>query len=75
MTKALKEVLRRVETWPPEAQAEAVQSLLSIEEKHTGVYQVSDEEWLDLQEGIAQADRREFVPDELVAVSDKRHGR
>jgi hypothetical protein len=74
MTKALKEVLQRVETWPPEAQAEAVRSLLSIEEKHTGVYQVTDEEWLDMQEGIAQADRREFVADEVVAESDKRHG-
>jgi hypothetical protein len=73
--KTLKDVLQRLETWPPEAQAEAVQSLLNIEEKHTGVYRVSDEEWADLQEGIEQANRGEFVPDELIAESDKRHGR
>lgn len=65
--KTLKDVLDRIETWPPEAQAEAVQSLLNIEEKHTGVYRVSDEEWADLQEGIAQANRRQFVLDELIA--------
>ncbi len=44
------------------------------EARRTGVYVVSDEEWADLQEGIAQADRREFVPDDVVAKADKRHG-
>lgn len=43
-------------------------------ETDDGVYYLTDEEWADLQEGIAQADRREFVPDEVVAEADKRHG-
>jgi len=35
---------------------------------------LSDEEWADLQEGLTEADRGEFVPDEVVANADKRHG-
>jgi hypothetical protein len=43
-------------------------------EAEDGVYYLSDEEWADVQEGIAQADPREFVPDEVVAEADKRLG-
>jgi hypothetical protein len=41
-----------------------------IEARRTGVYVLSDGEWADLQEGIAQADRGEFVPDDVVATAD-----
>jgi hypothetical protein len=34
---------------------------------------LSDEERVDLQEGIAQTDRGEFVPDDVVTKADKRH--
>jgi hypothetical protein len=43
MTK-LKEMLDRVQNWPPEAQEEAVQSLLAIEEKVVGSPDLSDED-------------------------------
>jgi hypothetical protein len=36
------------------------------------VYVISDDEWADLQEGLAQADRREFVSDEVIAAANKR---
>ena len=74
MLPKLRELVERAESWPDAAQDEAVRSLLAIEERHGGPYVLSDEEWADLQEGIAQADRKEFVSDEVVAEADKRHG-
>jgi hypothetical protein len=74
MTPATKTVLEQVASWPQQDQDELAEYAREIEARRTGVYVVSDEEWVDLQEGIAQADRREFVPDEDVAQADKRHG-
>ena len=68
MTKQLKEMLERVDSWPEKVQEEAVQTLLAIEERGTGTYHVSDEEWVGMQEGIIQADRGEFVPDEKESI-------
>ena len=74
MTKQLKEILERVDSWPEKVQQEAVQTLLTIEERGTGTYHVSDEEWVDMQEGLAQAQRGEFVSDEEVAKANKKLG-
>ena len=46
-----------------------------IEARRTGIYTMSDDERVAVGKAIAQADRNEFVPDELVAEADKRHGR
>ena len=70
----LKEVLARAETWPAALQEEAIETLLTLEEQGTGVFHISDELWSDMQEGIAQAERREFVSDEDVAKANKRLG-
>jgi predicted transcriptional regulator len=35
---------------------------------------IDDESCAAILEGLAQADRGEYVPDEVVAASDKRHG-
>jgi predicted transcriptional regulator len=70
----LKEVLARAETWPPALQEEAVETLLTLEEQGTGIFHISDEVWADMQEGLAQAERREFVSDEEVAKANKRYG-
>ncbi|MDO8514323.1 MAG: hypothetical protein Q7S50_02145 [bacterium] len=74
MTKALKEILERVGRWPEKVQAEAVQTLLTIEERGTGIYHVSDGEWADMQEGITQADQGKFVSDKVVAKANTRLG-
>jgi hypothetical protein len=69
-----KEVLARVETWPPALQEEALETLLTLEEKGTGIFHIPDDVWSDMQEGVAQAERREFASDEDVAKADKRLG-
>ncbi len=76
MTKEqVKEVLDRVLSWPQARQAELAAIALEMEsEAGRDVYHLSAEEWADLQEGIAQADRREFVSPEALAKADKRHG-
>jgi predicted transcriptional regulator len=35
--------------------------------EHFGVYRLSDEERTAVREGLAQAERAEFVPDDVVA--------
>jgi hypothetical protein len=74
MTPLAKNLLERVASWPDEDIAELNELAREIEARRTGVYVISDDEWADLQEGIGQADRKEFVSDEVLADADKRHG-
>jgi predicted transcriptional regulator len=74
MTPTTKTLLEQVASWPEQDQDELAEYAREIEARRTGIYVLSDEEWEDLQEGLAQADRGELVPDEVVAKADKRHG-
>jgi len=74
MTPTTKAILDQVASWPQQDQDELAEYAREIEARRSGVYVLSDEEWDDLQEGIAQADRGEFVADDVVAKADKRHG-
>jgi hypothetical protein len=74
MSPNAKKLLERVSSWPDEDVAELEEMAREIEARRAGVYVLSDEEWAELQDGIAQADRREFVSDDVVAEADKRHG-
>jgi predicted transcriptional regulator len=60
----IKEVLDRVLTWPPARQQDAAEMLLWLEAKEGELYHPSDEEWSAIQEGLDQAKRGEFVPDD-----------
>ena len=65
MTKdQLELVLGRVTTWPKEAQDELMRSVEHIEATKVGIYKLSPEERAAIEEGLAQADRGEFVSDE-----------
>ena len=75
MNSVAKKLLERVASWPDEDVAELEELAREIEARRTGTYVLSEEEWSDLQVGIAEADRGEFVADEVVAEADKRHGR
>ena len=74
MTPRTKRLLEQVASWPEQDQEELAEYAREIEARRSGVYVLSDEEWADLQEGMAQADLGEFVSDEDLAKADKRHG-
>jgi hypothetical protein len=74
-TKTLKDVMEQAATWPREDQDELAEYAREIEARRTGVYTMSDDERVAVGKGLAEADRGEFVPDELVAEADKRRGR
>ncbi len=67
MNKIVEGLLDRVADWPEEAQAALMQAVADIEAKHLGVYHLSDDERAAVREGLAQAERDEFVPDDIVA--------
>ncbi|MEH2612230.1 hypothetical protein [Bradyrhizobium sp. AZCC 1693] len=73
MNKILKEVIEHAETWPVEDQEELAEYAREIEARRTGVYSMSDDERAAVRRGLAEADRGEFVPDEIVTEADKRH--
>ena len=73
IAKLLKDVLDQAETWPQQDQEELAEYAREIQARRTGVYIMSDEERAAVRRGLAQADRGEFVADEVVAEADKRH--
>jgi hypothetical protein len=73
MIKTLKDAVRLAETWPTEDQEELAEYAREIEARRTGVYMMSDGERAAVRRGLGEADRGEFVPDEVVAAADKRH--
>jgi len=75
MSKMVEVILERIVDWPDEAQAELLQSIVDIEIKHFGVYRLSADERAAVREGLAQAERGEFAPDEAVAEFFKRYAR
>jgi predicted transcriptional regulator len=74
MVKTLEEVIRKAENWSVEDQEELAEFAREIEARRSGIYAMSDAERAAVKEGLAQADRGEFVPDDVVAKADKRHG-
>jgi predicted transcriptional regulator len=74
MTPRLKDLLKRAEAWPEPDQEELVETAREIESRRTGMYALDDQEWDEVQQGIAEADRGEFVSDEDVADADRRRG-
>jgi hypothetical protein len=74
VNKILKEVIEHAETWPQEDQEELAEYAREIEARRTGVYTMSDDERAAVGKGLAEADRGEFVPDEIVTEADERRG-
>ena len=73
MNKLLKEMIEHAETWPREDQEELAEYAREIEARRTGAYAMADDERAAVGKGLAEADRGEFVSDELIAEADKRH--
>ena len=75
MIKTFRDALQLAESWPEEDQKELAEHMREIEARRTGVYVMSDDERTAVRQGLAEADRSEFVPDDVVAEADKRHAR
>jgi hypothetical protein len=75
MSPSTKRLLEQVGSWPVEDQEELADCAREIEARRTGVYIMSDDERAAVRRGLAQADRGEFVPDEIVSEADERHDR
>jgi hypothetical protein len=73
IARALKEALAQAETWPQQDQEELAEYAREIQARRSGIYVMNDEERAAVRRGLSQADREEFVPDEVVAEADKRH--
>ena len=57
----------RISGWPDKAIVELLQVIDAIEIKYSISYRLSDDERAAVREGLAQAQRGEFVSDEIVA--------
>ena len=73
MNKRLATLLERVSAWPEEAQVELARIIDEIERQRSEIYHLSEEENAAIDEGVAQADRGEFVSDEEMAAFFMRH--
>ncbi len=57
-------IFERVKTWPEDRQEDAVAVLLKMEAANECNDDLTEEEWADLEEGLAEADRGDLVPEE-----------
>lgn len=74
-TTDLRKLLDHVEkTFSAEEQEELLAYAREIEGRRLGIYVMSPEEEQAVAEGLAEADRGEFVSDEVRAAARKRYG-
>ena len=74
MSKLLKQAIAKVEKLPEEDQDALAALLLSVTNEDGSLVPLDEKTLTAIREGLAQAERGEFVPDDVVAQSDKRHG-
>ena len=66
MSPEVKELLRKVESWPEEDQEELADLVRLIEARRTGVYRLSDDERAAVRERMEAARRGEFAADDEI---------
>ena len=59
-------IFERVRTWPLEWQEDAARTLLRMEHQNGALDHLTGEDWADLDEALAEAEREEPVPEEEV---------
>lgn len=74
MNAALKQMLPAIKAWPAEDQAALAEVAREIESQRTGIYVMTPDEESAVDEGLAQADRGEFVSPEKMAALWKKFG-
>jgi hypothetical protein len=63
MTKTMRELLTRVETWPKEAQEELAETMRTIESRHAIDDELTTDDWRIIDERVLQ---KNIAPDEKV---------
>jgi hypothetical protein len=67
-------VLEKCALRPAEDQEEPIELACEVQARRTGVDVMADEEWAAVREGLEQACRGEFVPDEEMVAFWKKIG-
>jgi hypothetical protein len=73
MTPENKKLLEQIASWPEEDQEELANLVREIEARRAGVYRLSDDERVAVQEGMDAAHRGDFAPDAEVEEFYKLH--
>jgi predicted transcriptional regulator len=74
MTKLLEKAIDKVRELPEDEQEAVAAVMLQMAGGDAPVVELDDETRAAVREGVAQAERGEFVPDEIVARANKRRG-
>jgi hypothetical protein len=74
MTKLLETAIAKIRELPEEEQDAIAVAIISMAEADASAFPIDEETRAAILEGLAQAERGEFVPDEVVAEADKRRG-
>jgi hypothetical protein len=72
LTKLLERAIEKVRELSPQDQDALAAAILSITGEETAVVRLDSETRTAVEEGLAQAERGEFVPDDVVAEAEKR---
>jgi len=72
MIKVLENLIDRVAALPKEAQDEVVRSVVAIEQRHTGVYRLDDDEHADILAALEEVRRGEVATDDEAAAVFRR---
>ncbi len=74
MTRLLEQAIAKVRTLSTEEQDALALAMLSMTEGDASAYPLDEATRAAILEGLAEAERGAYVPDEVVAAADKRHG-
>ena len=74
MTKLLEQAIAKVRALPDDEQDALALAMLSMTDLDATAVPLDDDTRAAIREGLAQAERGEFVSDDVVAESNKRHG-
>jgi len=74
MTKLLEQAIARIRELPEEDQDAIALAIISMANADASALPLDGQTRAAIREGLAQAERGKFVPDDVVAAADQRHG-
>jgi hypothetical protein len=74
MTKLLEQAIARIRQLPEEDQDAIALTIISLANADASALPLDEQTREAIREGLTQAERGEFVPDDVVVAADKRHG-